>query len=440
MDVVAAEFDEAGNVPLFQRRGGSTDLAMASMETPLFQINDFVFLSPGTTNSYLVTTATGDVVISTGLAVEGIIHRTKFHRVSRAPVRKIILTQAHLDIVGGTNAFRERSSSIIAHENSRACQADDARLKAFRERRNPRFFPSEMTALSDADRRAMAEGAASVFSEVEADIRVSDVYRFAVGGIDFEVIALPGGETTDSLAVWLPQHRILFTGNAMGPLFPHMPNLHTIRGDRPRAVLPYIATYQRLLDFDTEILVTGHFNPIRGRDFIREELTRLRDAVQYVHDETVGGMNEGRPLEQLKREIHLPPHLVVGQDYGTVIWAVEAIWHGYAGWFHYRSTTELYDTPVHQLYAEIADMAGADALAARARQFVAEKRPLEAIHLAEMVLARDPDHLAALRAYSLAHEALLAAAPARNRWYQYWLNGEIAQTRARIGAAAGGVS
>ena len=33
---------------------------------------------------------------------------------------------------------------------------------------------------------------------------------------------------------------------------------------------------------------------MRGREVIRRELLRLRGAVQYVHDETVRGMNEGK--------------------------------------------------------------------------------------------------------------------------------------------------
>jgi len=436
MSVQPVIFDERDDVPLYQRRSGSTELSMASLATPLYKMTDNVYVAQGVTNSYLITTAEGDVVISTGLAVEGMIFRQKFDQVSRAPVKAIVLTQAHLDIIGGVNAFRGAASRVITHRNSAACQEDDARIKGFRDRRNPRFFPNEMGALSDADRRAMAAGMASVYSKIDADILVDDTYRFSLGDVDFEVIALPGGETLDSLAVWLPKQRIVFTGNAMGPLFPHMPNLHTIRGDRPRPVLPYIATYQRILDLRPEILVTGHFMPIRGADFIAEEITRLRDAVQFVHDETVRGMNAGHNLAQLKREIALPQTLRVGEDYGTVIWAVEAIWHGYAGWFHYRSTTELYGIPVHDLYDEIARLAGAAALGARADELAREGKALEAIHLAEIALAAEPTQPIALAAYVTAHEALLSAAPRRNRWYQYWLKGEIEQAKQRMTGAA----
>jgi alkyl sulfatase BDS1-like metallo-beta-lactamase superfamily hydrolase len=425
-------FDERGPIPLRLRRGGSTDLEMASLSTPLYRINDIVYMSSGTTNAHLVTTSEGDVVISTGLAVEGAIHRAKFDWVSARPVREIILTQAHLDIVGGAHAFRGPQAEVIAHRRSADCQADDVRTKGFRDRRNPRFYPEQMQSLEGAERQAIAAGARSVFTPVEPDRLIDGDYKFTLGGVDFEILPLSGGETQDSLVVWLPQYRIVFTGNALGPLFPHMPNLHTIRGDRPRAALPYIASYQRILDLEPEILVTGHFNPVRGAAFIKEELTRLRDAVQYVHDETVRGMNEGRTLDALKREVKLPPELTVGEDYGTVIWAVEAIWHEYGGWFHFRSTTELYGVPQHAVYGEIARLAGPAKLGARAQGLVAENKPLEAIHLAEIAFAGDPLERSALEAFIAAHEQLLAQAPTRNRWYQYWLKDQIGRARASL--------
>jgi glyoxylase-like metal-dependent hydrolase (beta-lactamase superfamily II) len=428
------QFDERGAVPLHRRRGGSMDFIMASPDLPLFQINKFIYLSRGSTNSYLITTSEGDVIVSTGMAQEAPVHRAKFNQASTAPVKKIILTQAHLDIIGGTEIFREPGSEVIAHRNSLACQADDARIKEFRERRNPRFFGEMMEALSDADFKAMATGKGSVYKTIKADTYVDEIYRFKLGGVQFDVISLPGGETLDSLALWIPSEGIVFTGNALGPLFPHMPNLHTIRGDRPRPILPYLATYQRILDLNPEILVTGHFNPIRGRQFIAEELTRLRDAVQYVHDQTVEGMNNGRSLDSLKRETRLPAHLEVGEDYGTVSWAVEAIWHEYGGWFHYRSTTELYGVPYQDVHAEIAKIAGPDALASRAAVLVEENKPLEAIHLAEIALAADGSHEPALSAYIEAHRKLLAAAPPRNIWYQRWLRHEIATAERRRGA------
>jgi len=422
--------------PLYEIRPGSTDLRMASSEDPLVRIADNVTMSEGTTNSYLVTTPEGDVVVSTGLVVEGPIHRAKFDRVSTAPVRTIVLTQAHLDIVGGFAAFQGPGTEIVAHHNTHACQEDDERIKGFRQLRNPRFFPQQMSELSVADREAMRKGMESAHRKAEPTILVEDRLDFALGGVRFEIFALPGGETNDSLIVHLPDQGIVFTGNALGPLFPHMPNLHTIRGDRPRGALPYIATYDKILSLEPELLVTGHFDPIRGRDFVRAELTRLRDAVQYVHDETVRGMNEGKDVYTLMREIRLPPGLKVGEDYGTVPWAVQAIWHGYAGWFYYKSTTELYPTPARDVYAELGRLAGPDALAVRGRELLEAGKPLDAIHLAEVAMAAEPEYRAALELYRDAHAILLAESAPKNRWFHYWLKGEIGETEKKLGTSA----
>jgi glyoxylase-like metal-dependent hydrolase (beta-lactamase superfamily II) len=422
--------------PFHTQRPGSTALALASLDQPLKNIAPRIWQSDGMTNCYLITTSEGDVVVSTGLVIEGRMQREKFDRVSRGPVKVIILTQAHLDIVGGLGAFKQPDTDVIAHANTHACQADDARIRGFRDRRNPRFFSIATDKMSAADEAAIKRGLAGVIVKAEPTRTVSDRYEFTLGGERFEVLALPGGETLDSLALWMPDQRIVFTGNALGPLFPHIPNLHTIRGDRPRPVLPYIETYQRILDLEPEMLVTGHFEPIRGAKLIRRELTRLRDAVRYVHDETVKGMNAGKDLHALMQEIELPPDLEVGEGYGTVAWAVQAIWYGYGGWFLYQSTTELYPTPIRGVYADLASLAGADALAAAAGQKLQGDKPLEAIHLAEIALTGAPENAAALRVYLAAHEQLLAQAPAGNRWHVYWLGGEIETTRRKLQALA----
>ncbi len=67
-----------------------------------------------------------------------------------------------------------------------------------------------------------------------------DRLELEVGGRRLELLSMPGGETTDSLVIWLPESRTAFTGNLFGPLFGHVPNLVTIRGDRYRDALDYV--------------------------------------------------------------------------------------------------------------------------------------------------------------------------------------------------------
>ena len=159
------------------------------------------------------------------------------------------------------------------------------------------------------------------------------------------LIATPGGETFDSMVVWLPESRTLFSGNLTGPLFGHVPNLVTIRGDRYRDALTYIDSLDVLLELAPRRVLTGHFDPIVGADRIAEEVAAMQEAMRWVHDRTVEGMNAGTDVHTLMREVTVPDHLDVGEGYGQTSWNVRAIWENYAGWFHHRSTTELYGVP-----------------------------------------------------------------------------------------------
>ena len=231
---------------------------------------------------------------------------------------------------------------------------------------------------------------------------------------------MPGGETNDSLVIWLPDERICLCGNTFGPIFGHIPNLVTIRGDRYRDALTAIASVERVRALQPELLVTGHFAPIVGADRINAELTRLRNAIQYIHDQTVAGMNAGKDVRTLMREVALPAELDVGQGYGKVAWDVRAVWENYSGWFHHSSTTELYPVGFDAVAADLVELAGADALVDRARAHLSAGRPLHAIHLAELVADEQPDARDVLRA---AHEQLLAHST--NFWETAWLKQQI---------------
>jgi len=211
----------------------------------------------------------------------------------------------------------------------------------------------------------------------------------------------------------------------VGPLFPHFPNLNTLRGDRYRFVEPYLASVRTLRSLQPDILITGRHEPIVGRELIDASLARLHDAVDYVHRETLAGMNEGKDVRTLMREITLPAHLRVGEGYGKVAWAVRTIWESYVGWFHLRSTTELHPDDPLDAAAELVSLAGTDAVVSRARAHLDAGAPVLAIHLAEAVLARHPDDAAARAVMADAHRALLAAGGDTNFWESGWLRNQL---------------
>jgi len=182
---------------------------------------------------------------------------------------------------------------------------------------------------------------------------------------------------------------------------------------------------------EPELLLVGHHDPIQGKELIRSELERLRGAVQYVHDETLRGMNEGKDIHTLQREIQLPPELEVGEGYGKVSWSVRAIWENYVGWFHHRSTTELYAVPASSVHGDLVELAGGpDAVAKRAAEKLADGAPVEAIYLAEVALTAEPGHSAALETSIAAHEKL--DSESENFWLSSWLRKQIASMREKL--------
>ena len=86
-------------------------------------------------------------------------------------------------------------------------------------------------------------------------------------------------------------------------------------------------------------------------------------------------MNAVKDVYTLMREITLPPELEVGQGYGKVSWDVRAIWENYTGWFHHRSTTELYAVDPGEIFGDIVELAGADRLVTRAEEHLAKHQP-----------------------------------------------------------------
>lgn len=417
------------HTPLWRSRPTAFEIAPAT-SVRHERINDFIYLSEGYSNAYLVVTREGRVVINTGMGFEAPVHKAYFDSVDRGPIRYILLTQGHVDHVGGVDLFREAGTEVIAQANNLSQQAYDARLAPFRARRSAFAFAEAFARM----RSAGPGGHPPAQARPRPSFTFEQRHSFDLGGIRFELIGVSGAETEDSLLVWLPQQRICFTGNVMGALFGHFPNLVTIRGDRHRDALRYVETLDRLLALDAEMLLVGHFEPVVGRALIRTELLRMRGAVLYVHDAVVAAMNAGRDVYQAMREIALPPELEVGEGYGKVAWSARAIWETYQGWFHARSTTELYPVPPASVHRELCTLAGGpDAVAAAAARR-AEAAPVEALHLAEVALAADPRHRGATEASLAAHRALLAASA--NFWETRWLENEIRQLERALAGGA----
>ncbi len=387
-------------------------------------INDHIFMSRGISNSYLVTTSEGDVQINTGMYFEAPEIKRRFGQVSNGPLEVIVFTQGHSDHVGGWSQFDAPGVETIAQANHADVREYWSRLQPFYTRRTGKLWSRDIT---NVDRSYQPP-------EPKVTTTFIDRHAFSLGGRHFELHSTPGGETTDSLIVWLPDERMAFTGNLMGPLFGHIPNLYTVRGDKYRSGLAYIHSLDVLLSLTPQILVTGHGEPIRGAEEIGERVTKVRDATRYIRDRTIDGMNAGVDLWTLMGRVTLPPELDVPQGHGKVPWLVRATWEEHAGWFRFESTTELYDVPPSAIWDELTEAAGGiGVLTALADSHLRGGRPLHALQYTDMILTQAPTAQDALQLKLAALRQLLEASGRENFSEVRWLEAEIRDTEEAIG-------
>lgn len=372
-------------------------------EDPAYRVTDTLWTSPAVTDSHLVATADGDVVINTGFAYAGQRHRERYEEALGRPleVRKIVFTQAYFEQIGGWSAFSGPGVETIAHGDHTNTVRDQKDLGPF-------FLPRNRHVLHPL---MPPEGVQAVYQETidpTIDTLVHDSHTFEVGGRRFELYSVPGGEATDCIAVWLPDERAVFTGNLIGALYGALPNLYTIRGARIRSARLFLQSCQRILDLEPEIHVTGHDEPIVGSERIHGDLRKVMDAVAYLHDWTVEGMNAGKDLWTLMTEIRLPSELEPAPGRCPPSWCVRAVWEDYSGWARFESTTELYNIPPKSIWPDLVELSGGvDPLAKRAGEYLARGEPLNALHLTDIALAVAPAHRTSLEVRLAAHEHLL---------------------------------
>ena len=357
-----------------------------------FKVVDRIYREENSCNSYLVVTDAGSILVDPGGAASP---ESALRRLSRkAPVRAILLTHGHHDHIEGIASWtRGGEVPVIAQREIVEFINHNNLLRGFDSRR--------LALQSGAPRPQNADGMAA--TPVPATELYDKSYSFASGGIHFELFHT-GGETPDQAVIWVPELKAVFIGDNYYSSFP---NLSTLRGSPPRPALEYIMALEKALSLEPEVLLPGHGEPLLGKDNIRLKLTKYRDAVRYVHDAVVKGMNEGKDARTLVQEISLPPELQLPQAFGRVSWAVRGIFEGYAGWFD-ENPSSLY-APTSSIDAELVQLCGGpDVLARRALELAQNGEEIRALHMTDIVLAVEGNHRPTLEARRTALKSLLA--------------------------------
>jgi alkyl sulfatase BDS1-like metallo-beta-lactamase superfamily hydrolase len=389
------------------------------------RINDFVYRSPDISHSYMVTTADGNLVINTGATGSGAMHRKRYRRVSDAPIQYIVLTQSHLDHVSGINDLRDPDTTLVTHARFREILESRRMLAPFWQRRKDRVLGP-----------LLGSRMVNEFIDLDSlqpDITYDRSLDLELGGRRFRLLHAPGGETLDSTIIWMPDEGILFVGNMFGPILGDLPNLYTIRGERIRSAKEFVRCVDMVLALEPETVLEGHGSDAVDLPTLRSRATRVRDAVQWLHDWTIDGMNAGKELRTLMREVQLPAALDVPQRHGKVAWCVRAVWEEYVGWFEFDSTTSLYDVPATAVHPDLVELAGGtEPFVERAVRRLGDGALMEALYLAEIALGSAPGDQRALGVVVDVHERLLDATGRTNYFETLWLDSCVTEARQRM--------
>ncbi len=177
-----------------------------SNRSEAIKLNDFIYMSQGTSNSYMVLTDEGRVIINTGLGFEAVNHKKIFDAVCPGPTTHILITQGHVDHVGGVSQFRDKDTQLITQQDNEVCQQDDDRIQTVRVMQSGIWFQHVFDYAIEV---ALKHPDVFIQDHPVPDTTFKDSCIFETGGLQFEIYGVPGGETTDSCVIWLPQHKTL---------------------------------------------------------------------------------------------------------------------------------------------------------------------------------------------------------------------------------------
>jgi glyoxylase-like metal-dependent hydrolase (beta-lactamase superfamily II) len=215
----------------------------------------------GRYQAFLWTDPDGATLVDTGAADAGVDIATALEEIGLAPhdIKRVVLTHFHDDHMGAAAEVREWGEVVVI-----APRAEAPIIRGEQPGRPP-DVDDEIRPLHD---ELVAELPPAPPVEIDREVDDGDVIDFGGGA---RVIAVPG-HTDGSIALHLPEHRVLFTGDAvaehLGRVLPPLLNL-----DHAKAA----HSMRRLAELDAEVALFGH-----GEPALFGAAARLRQAVDAL--------------------------------------------------------------------------------------------------------------------------------------------------------------
>ncbi len=319
----------------------------------------------------------------------------EFRKITDKTLLGIIYTHGHPDHTMGVRAFLENNANdvqIWARSNFNAENKQFAMLAPIFGKRGSMqggflLAPEQRINNGIAPVRFPKEGSFNAKAEVVAPTHVfSEEHKsIEIDSIQLDLYAAPG-ETADQLFVMYAKHNILFSGDN---IYRSFPNLYAIRGAGYRDVRQWIASIDKMITLNPEKVVFGHTLPALTRNESATIMKDYRDAIEYVYNKSIEGMNNGLTLQEIGEYVQLPQELAekdyLGEFYGNVAWSAKNIYTGHLGWFD-GNARQLMPLTLEEEAQRMAELAGGeDELIAQARKALKTKKVEDAKWAAQLL-------------------------------------------------------
>jgi alkyl sulfatase BDS1-like metallo-beta-lactamase superfamily hydrolase len=352
-------------------------------------------------NATAVRTDAGLVLVDTGSRETARQTLAALRRWDDSPVHTVIYTHGHIDHTWGARLLDQEADArgiarprIIAHRNV---------LYRF-----DRYDATHGLNSLVMGRQFNQPG----YTFPEGHRRPDEVYddglALMVGGVRIELFH-GRGETDDATFVWLPEQRVLASGDFVIWVFPNAGNPRKVQRFGP----DWAAALRRMQVLKPEVLIPGHGPVIFGEVRAAQVLGDGAEVLESLTDQTLELMNQGSSLDDILHAVSAPAELLAKPyllpTYDDPEFVVRNIWHLYAGWFD-GNPAHLKPAPATELAAELASLAGgADKLAQRAAALAEGGRTRLAAHLAELAGTASPQDRAIQATRASVYERCAAA-------------------------------
>lgn len=381
-------------------------------------------------NSMIIEGDDGVILIDTGVSQRaGVFIKEKLEELTNKPLTTIIYTHHHYDHINGTAAIVDREQvekneiTILAAQNFikefTAENITAGPIMAWRASYGYGQFMDKEEQDNYLIGGMMAKPSFGTGVYIAPNKLLEEVQDLEIHGIKMHIFQT-GGEASTEIAIYLPELKILFCADEV---YPSNPNLHSLRGTKPRDANNWIKAIDKMRLLDIDHLVGSHGKPIIGKEKIDEVLLYYRDIIQYQHDQAVRFINHGYTYKDLAERIpELPDYLKYppysSDYYGHIKHNVPEYFVNYVSWFA-GDPIDLQPTPAKEKATKLVElMDGEEKVLVEADKLFSEGKPQLAAELATILITKNIKNMKARHLKAACYRKI--GYQQVNSWWRAW--------------------